>query len=113
MACRHIKISNTRFICNGLDGRVNAQDNFFRHQQTTLKWADEVGPSEISNQRNEVKFMSLTNCINTWVSVPKDEVNWFTKHPECEYQLHVSAFSFSFSDLIIERCHQKYKSIYF
>lgn len=71
-----------------LDDKVNAQSNFFRHQQFTLKWADEVGPIEISNHWNEGKFVSLTNCVNNWISVPTEEVNWLTNHPECEYQLN-------------------------
>lgn len=81
--------SRTLAVFYILDDRVNAQNNFFRYQQSILKWADEMGSIEISNHRNDVKFASLTNCINNWISVPIEEINWLTKHPKYEYQLNV------------------------
>ena len=66
-----------------------AQANFFHHQQSVLQWTDEEGPINLSNEGGRVKFLTVSNCINTWISIPEEEINWSTQHPEREFKLNV------------------------
>lgn len=66
-----------------------AQQNFFYHQQSMLRWADEEGPIDLASEGGQVKFLTVPNCINTWIPTPREEINWHTQHPEREFQLNV------------------------
>jgi len=66
---------------------AHAQRNFFHEQCFMLRRADEEGPIELSIEGGRVKFGTLPNCINTWISTPQEEINWRTQHPEREFKL--------------------------
>ena len=70
-----------------LEMGTHAQRTFFGHQRFMLRRADEEGPIELSSEGGRVKFATLPNCINTWISTPPEEINWHTRHPEREFTL--------------------------
>jgi hypothetical protein len=70
-----------------LEMGTHAQRNFFHQQCFMLRRADEEGCIELSSEGGRVKFVTLPNCINTWISTPQEEINWHTQHPEREFKL--------------------------
>ena len=64
-----------------------AQRKFFHQQYYMLRRADEEGPIEMSSEAGRVTFAAIPNCINTWISTPREEINWRTQHPEREFKL--------------------------